>query len=305
MIFAFDRVNKMIAWTNRSKMIAWTNRSRCNRDPVFSETERVTKQRFYHEEHEEIINIKRRKRMKTRKCILCLPLALIFFLTLLPMAYGDLYWVSVVKTGGAPKGLPENLPKEVRDQMLVQFKGEADTQKHYLTPYASRTETKQGITIMDFESMTMYQLNPKNKTYTKIDMTSMMKGQMGEIAKKMAEDSKVTRTNETKKIAGYRCRKYIVTIMGAESEYWMSKEVGGYREFEALNEKMLKKHPEFKQMQMGGFTGKEGFPVETVGNMMGMKTTTALEKIEEKSLSKGLFKIPAGYKLVETKMPFK
>ena len=243
--------------------------------------------------------------MKNRKFMLCLLLALIFFLTLLPMAYGDLYWVSVVKTGGMPKGLPKNLPKEVRDQMLAQFKGETDTQKHYLTSYASRTETKQGITIMDFESMTIYQLNPINKTYTRIDMRSMMKGQMGEMAKKMVEDSKVTRTNETKKIAGYQCRKYIVAIMGSESEYWMSKDVEGYREFEALNEKMFKKHPEFKQMQMGGFTGKEGFPVETMTNMMGIKTTTVLEKIEEKSLSRGLFKIPSGYKLVETKMPFK
>jgi len=218
--------------------------------------------------------------------MLCLPLALIFFLALLPMAYADLYWVSVVKTGGVPKGLPENLPKEIRDQMLAQFKSETNTQKHYLTPYASRTETKEGITIMDFESMTFYQLNPEDKTYSKINMTSMMEGQMGEMAKKMAEDSKTTRTNETKKIAGYQCRKYIVTIMGSESEYWMSKDVQGYKEFEALNEKMLKKHPEFKQMQMGGFTGKEGFTIQTVTNMMGIKTTTVLEKIEGKSLSK-------------------
>ena len=269
---------------------------------------RMTRQKFHqesHEGHEKTISIKRRRKMKSRKYMLCLPLALIFFLTLLPMAYADLYWVSVVKTGGMPEGLPENLPKEARDQMLAQFKGEADTQKHYLTPYASRTDTKQGITIMDFESMTMYQLNPMNKTYTKIDMKSMMEGQMGEMARKMAEDSKVTRTDDTKKIAGYRCRKYIVIIMGSKNEYWMSKDVEGYREFEALNEKMLQKHPEFKQMQMGGFTGKEGFPVETVTNMMGIKTTTALEKIEEKSLSKGLFMVPAGYKLVETKMPFK
>ena len=243
--------------------------------------------------------------MKHRKFILCLPLALIFFLTLLPMAYGDLYWVSVVKTGGEPKGLPENLPKEIRDQMLAQFKGETDTQKHYLTPYASRTETKEGITIMDFESMTFYQLNPENKTYSKINMTSMMKGQMGEMAKKMNEDSKTTRTNETKKIAGYQCRKYIVTIMGSENEYWLSKDVKGYKEFEAINEKLLKKHPELKQMQMPGITGEDGFPVETVTNMMGMKTTTVLEKIQEKPLSRGLFKIPSGYKLVETKMPFK
>jgi hypothetical protein len=31
------------------------------------------------------------------------------------------------------------------------------------------------------------------------------------IAKEMAEDSQITPTDETKKIAGYNCRKYIVT----------------------------------------------------------------------------------------------
>jgi hypothetical protein len=85
----------------------------------------------------------------------------------------------------------------------------------------------------------------------------------------------------------------------------MSKDIEGFSEFETLNDNMLKKHPEFKQMQMGGFTGKEGFPVETVTNMMGVTTKTILKKIEEKSLSKDLFEIPAGYMLVETKTPFK
>jgi len=243
--------------------------------------------------------------MKNRKLILCLPLALVFFLMLLPMAYADLYWVTVVKTGGVPKGLPEKLPKDVRDKILAQFKSETDTQKHYLTSYASRIETKQGIMIIDFESMTMYQLKPRNKTYSKIDMASMMKGQMGKMAKKMAEDRKVTRTNDTKKINGYRCRKYIIEIMGSKSEYWLSKDVKGYKEFRTINGKMLEKYPEFNQMQMGGLTGNEGFPVETVTDTMGMKTLAVLEKIEKKSLSKELFEIPAGYKLVESKMPFK
>jgi hypothetical protein len=37
--------------------------------------------------------------------------------------------------------------------------------------------------------------------------------------------------------------------------------------------------------------------------MMGMKTTTTLKKIDKKSLSKNLFKVPGGYKLKELKMP--
>jgi hypothetical protein len=56
-------------------------------------------------------------------------------------------------------------------------------------------------------------------------------------------------------------------------------------------------------MNMGGMSGKEGFPVQTVSNVMGMKTITTLKKIEKKSLSKTLFKVPGGYKLKELKMP--
>jgi len=52
--------------------------------------------------------------MKNRKYMLCLPLALILFLTLSPMAYADLYWVTEVKMGGAPEGLPDNMPKGMR-----------------------------------------------------------------------------------------------------------------------------------------------------------------------------------------------
>jgi hypothetical protein len=50
-------------------------------------------------------------------------------------------------------------------------------------------------------------------------------------------------------------------------------------------------------------SGKEGFPVKTESNVMGMKTTTTLKKIEKKSLSKNVFKVPGGYKIKELKMP--
>ena len=66
---------------------------------------------------------------------------------------------------------------------------------------------------------------------------------------------------------------------------------------------MLQKHPELAQFSMVGFSGREGFPVKTVDHMMGMKVTTTLQKIEKRSLSKDLFGVPAGYKLIEIKMP--
>ena len=52
-----------------------------------------------------------------------------------------------------------------------------------------------------------------------------------------------------------------------------------------------------------GIQAKEGFPVNTVNKVMGMTTTSTLKKIEKRSLSKDLFKVPGGYKLREVKLP--
>ena len=237
--------------------------------------------------------------MKNRKWMLCLPLALMLFFTFTPMTYADLYWESEVVSGGMPEGLPKDLPEQVRDQMMEQFKAKTETTKNYLTSYASRTETGNMIIIMEFDTMTIYQLDPRAKTYTKLNIMA----EIGQMAEEMMKDMKVTPINETKEIAGYKCKKYNVAVMDMKSEHWLSKDVKGYKEFKAINEKIFKKNPKLRQMNMGGMSGKEGFPVQTVSNVMGMKTITTLKKIEKKSLSKTLFKVPGGYKLKELKMP--
>ena len=242
--------------------------------------------------------------MKNRKWIWCLPLLVMVFLTFSPAAYGDLYWESEVTSAGGPTNLPENLPKQVREKILAQFKGTSETVKHYFTAHASRIEQKDQSMIINFDNMMMYQLNPGNKTYAEINMMSMMDDKM----KEMAKDIQVTPTNETKVIAGYKCKKYNVTVMGVTSEHWLSKKVKGYKEFKKISKKMeksFKKNPRLRQMSMAGISGKEGFPVKTVTNVMGMTTTMTLNKIEKKSLSKKLFKVPKGYKLVKLPMPMK
>ncbi len=241
--------------------------------------------------------------MINKKWIWVLTLAVVVFIVISPMAYGDFYWEYFVVSGGESDSLPKDLPKEVREQMQNQLKPSTETQKCYLTPYGFRAEQTDDILIIKYDTMTMYQLNPLEKTYTKVDMLDEMEGSMGQMAKEMAEESRMTLTDETKEIAGYSCRKYIFTLMGAESEHWLSIEVEGYEEYKAIGEKMLKKHPELGQMGMAGFTGEEGFPVKTVNNMMGMTVTTTLQKFEKRSLNKNLFEVPAGYKLMEMKMP--
>jgi hypothetical protein len=237
--------------------------------------------------------------MINKKGMWILPLAVMFFIVFSPVAYGDLYWVNLVVSSGGSDFLPKNLPKQVRDQMLKEFKPTTETEKCFLSSNGFRTESKDHIIIIEHDTMIMYQLNPLEKTYTKVDM----KAEMEVMAKEMAEDSEITPTDETKKIAGYKCRKYVATIMDAENEYWLSKEVEGYKEYKAISYEMLQKNPLLEQMSIHGFGGKHGFPVKTVNNSMGMTLTTTLQKIEKRSLSKELFKVPKGYKLLEIEMP--
>ena len=237
--------------------------------------------------------------MINKKWMWILPLTVMFFIVFSPIAYGGLYWVNLVVRGGESDFLPKNMPKQVREQMQKEFKSTTETEKCFLTSYGFRTEAKDHIIIIEHDTMIMYQLNPLEKTYTKVDMKAEMEG----MAKEMAEDSEITPTDETKKIAGYNCKKYIATIMDAENEYWLSKEVEGYKEYKAISDKMLQKNPQLEQLSMHGFSGKHGFPVKTVNKMMGMTLTTTLQKIEKRSLSKELFKVPKGYKLSKIKMP--
>ncbi len=223
--------------------------------------------------------MKNRKQMHLFSSIL----AVTAFLLLSSAAYGDLYWETEVAGGGIPK----------------------DTVKNCLSSNAFRTESVNGTTIVDYETATMYQLNVNEKTYIKIDLEDAAGGKMGELLKKMNDRMKVTPTDETKEIAGYKCRKYnAVNAMGV-TEYWVSKGVEGYREFfRIMNGKMKKmaeKSPMLKQMNMGGLMNIDGFPVQTVINIMGVKSTITLKKIEKKSLSKDIFKVPEDYKL--KKMP--
>jgi hypothetical protein len=241
--------------------------------------------------------------MKIRKWMWCIPLALPIFLIVTVSAHADLYWESEVSTSGVPAGL-EGLPPQARSALVDQFKPETKTVKYYLTSHASRTDLSNDIImITEFDTMTMYQLNVGDKTYTKTDMLSGMEQDMPQDMMEI----RVTPTSETKKISGYKCTKYNVTMMREKSEYWLSKDVTGYKEFKAITakcEKKLQKDPMlWKTSVMGMASQLEGFPVKTVTNVMGITTTTTLQRIEKKSLPNDLFQVPKEYKLQELRMP--
>ncbi len=207
------------------------------------------------------------------------------------LAAADLYWESEQVTKGV-QGQP--------DQTLMV--------KNYMTDYASRTDMEDRVTIMDFDKMVIYQLNPAAKTYMKNNMKDVgrppgMKDEevqaFQEMMKKMIGEVEVVPTNEKKKIASYNCTKYELTMMATQSEYWLSKEVKGYEEMKALGRKMalvFDTNPMLKQMNIAGMMSRlDGFPVQMVTNLMGGTITSTLKKVDVKKLDKGLFNVPAGY----------
>lgn len=225
---------------------------------------------------------------------------MVLLLSLSSSAMADLYWESTQETKGMP-GKP--------DQVGIM--------KNYLSSAASRIEHDNGVTIMDFESKMIYQLDPAAKTYQKIDIAQMggasadMQGEEAQAAQKMMKsmmsEIQVTPTQEKKKIAGYDCQKYLVSGMMMNSEYWLSKSVPGYPEIKAIGQKMkslFENNPMMKQMNVAGMMDKlDGFPVQTVMHVMNGTVITTLKSIETKKLDHALFKVPAGYTLTESGMP--
>ena len=56
--------------------------------------------------------------------------------------------------------------------------------------------------------------------------------------KKMMGETRITPTNETKKIAGYNCKKYNMQVMMMQIEYWVTKEISHYEELKEIGENM-------------------------------------------------------------------
>ncbi len=257
--------------------------------------------------------MKIRKNLKRLSMVMVLGFMLSVFMGA-SFSFADIYWETINESSGMamPPGMPKNLPKEALEQMKKMSRPQKKLEKFYLTENAYRMESPDGITIMDFRTMTMYNLDPAAKTYTKTDMNKIMSGKNGQnmqkMMKNMKDSIKVTPANETKKIAGYKCRKYLVEMMMTKGEYWVSKDITEYDEMKKLAENMkkfMKKNPMLDQIGVGGMMDKmDGFPVMTKMTTMGMTNISTLKKMEKKDLDKSLFIVPKDYKLVSGNNPW-
>ncbi|HOI95787.1 MAG TPA: DUF4412 domain-containing protein [Syntrophobacter fumaroxidans] len=222
------------------------------------------------------------------------PLVVLIVLFAASTAFCDLSWESEKVTNNVP--------------------GQEDgttIQKNYYTSNASRVEMGDGtVMIMDFQKMMMYRLNTEERTYSEVNLSEMgvprdMPAEDRERMKKMMGDLmlsfSVTPTDETKTIEGYKCRKYLVSFMRVNSEYWLSKDVNGYDELKKIGaglSKYYRQNPMLQQLDITGMMDKlDGFPVMTKTEIMEGSMTTVLKKVDVKALSPDLFTVPAGYTL--------
>jgi len=182
------------------------------------------------------------------------------------------------------------------------------TLKSYLSENGSRVESEGSIMVFNIKNGTMYQIDPQTQTYSEMslqalaDQMSAMDEGASAAMQKMMGSPEVVPTQETRTINGYKCKKFMVNFMMAESEYWVSADIPAAREAQELGRKMadaLSQNPMLKQMNLAAMLADlGGFPVETIVKMMGGQMKTTLTKIEQKKLAENLFTVPKGYKKV-------
>jgi len=236
--------------------------------------------------------------MAMKKRTACIFFSMMFVIFFAVPVYADLFWQNVQETKNVP-GQPD----------------EVQTVNQYFTQKASRTEIGNMATIMDFDTMTLYHMDMNAKTYNKIDLNAV--GQMAEegegaeafveMMKQMMGETRITPTNETKKIAGYDCKKYNMQVMMVQIEYWVTKDIGHYKELKEIGEKMATAFENNPMMQHMNFAGHmkqmDGFPVQTITqNPMGGTIISTLKHIEKKKLSDELFHVPSDYTFTDSEM---
>lgn len=229
-------------------------------------------------------------KISTKWLLGCLMIALVA-----PIVSADLYYETKV-TGGPGRETP-------------------DLTKTYLSDQGMRIETGDGTAmVVNFKEEKFYQINLNDKTYTETKFEDFMKpqdekdaeltAQMGKMMEQMMASMEVTKTEETQEIKGYNCTKYLVSIMGSTSDYWVTKDVKEYdvmmKQTDQYKE-LFKKNPILSGISAGFDMQKkiDGFPIRIINKMMGMEIVQEVEKIETEKIDKDVFQPPKEFNKVE------
>jgi hypothetical protein len=213
--------------------------------------------------------------------------------------------------------------------------------QNYYMPHMFKTATADmgGFVIVRLDKKMIYQVDANEKTYSEMTfeeweaemkrMNEKMNAQMDELKKKMegmpeeqrkmmeammgdktagdkSKDGKidVTKTAESRKIAGYGCTKYSVAKDGKETiALWATKDLKGYdamrKDMEEFTSRMGTSDFQGMKSYAQAITKVDGFPMEA--DMQGgikMQVT----KVERQNLPANEFEVPSGYTKVKPKM---
>jgi hypothetical protein len=238
-----------------------------------------------------------RKRMKMKKWALCMGIVALFAGLCAPLANADLYCET--------ENVSTNVPTQPDGTSIL---------KYYFSHNAWRLQLGDSkVFIVDYNAHQLYTLDIKSKTFTELNLNELpgLPGVAAGDKKKISEmlgammETRITPTNELKTIAGYKCRKFNVRIAIVNGEYWVSKDVRGYRELKDLGAKVgtiAERNPMLRQLDVPGMVEKlDGFPVFTVNHVLGGTVASTLKKIEQKSLDPALFTVPKDYAMKKGK----
>lgn len=143
-------------------------------------------------------------------------------------------------------------------------------------------DAKKNKSIMLMEKMKMY-----------MEMPAVPPGDSDE------PKPEITKTGKTQKILGYECQQFLVKEGDNESEVWVTKELGKFQMFE-MGGPQGKSNEEAWQKMIGS---EGGFPLlATTKEGDEQLSKMVATKVEKKSLDDALFKIPDGYKAMDSSM---
>ncbi len=109
----------------------------------------------------------------------------------------------------------------------------------------------------------------------------------------------VEKTNETRTISGYNCKKYVMR-RGDEtfSTLWVTKDVREFAPLMADWREFSKRLASLQQLVKGmgeAYAKIDGFIVQTTMSIMGQEITTTTTRVERASPAASEFDVPSGY----------
>jgi hypothetical protein len=189
--------------------------------------------------------------------------------------------------------------------------------------------------IIRMDQQKLYNVNPKEKTYSEMtfaemeqamkqmsakmdsrmaeleesmknmppEQRKMMEGMMGSKMGKQAAEIQLVRTDEKKKVSGFNCMKYVAKEGEKDlMTLWATKDVRGFeslrKDYEALTKRMMSMNPGFMKGMVEAMLKVDGFPMETDWGGM----TVLVTKVEQRVTGASEFLVPAGYKQVKPAM---